>query len=130
MASTEISRVLGEYAAAWREGDLARIVAAYHDDFVLHYFGRSPLAGTHTGKAAALAVLGEATRLSNRRLVTVEDVLAGDDLGALVVLETVGAGEEERQIRRVLLYRVHDGRLRECWLFDEDQRLVDRLWGG
>jgi hypothetical protein len=28
----------------------------------------------------------------------------------------------------VLLYRVQDEKLRECWLFDENQRFVDKLW--
>jgi hypothetical protein len=28
----------------------------------------------------------------------------------------------------VLLYRVEDGKLRECWLYDEDQRFIDELW--
>ena len=26
------------------------------------------------------------------------------------------------------LIDVEDGRLRECWLYDEDQRFVDALW--
>ena len=23
---------------------------------------------------------------------------------------------------------VEDGKLRECWLYDEDQRFIDKLW--
>lgn len=32
------------------------------------------------------------------------------------------------RVQRVLVYRVLDGKLRECWLYDEDQRFVDALW--
>src|SRR5262245_61513358 len=124
----EIARVLHEYCDAWRAGDLARIIGMYHDDFTLHYFGDSPLAGTHHGKASALAALSEATRRSGRQLLEIADVLVGQDLGAVVAVERVGPPGETADIRRDRLYRVRDGKLLECWLYDEDQRLVDRLW--
>jgi hypothetical protein len=121
-----IEAVLQGYREAWTAGDLARIVDAYHDDFVLHYFGDSPLAGTHTGKEAGLTIVGQASARSQRELVEVSDVLVGEELGALVVRELLGP--ERRECRRVLLYKVRDGKLAECWLYDEDQRFVDSLW--
>src|SRR6476619_5796907 len=122
----ETGRVLREYADAWLAADLERIVAAYHEDVVLHYMGESPLAGTHTGKEAAFAALGQATQRSARRLIEVEDVLVGGALGAILAVEELG--DPPRRVRRVLLYRVQDGQLRECWLYDEDQRFIDALW--
>ena len=47
-------QAVDRYAGAWLAGDRAALAACYHDDFTLHYFGRNPLAGDHTGKAAAL----------------------------------------------------------------------------
>ena len=122
----ETSRVLKAYAAAWLASDLDAVLAAYHDDIELHYLGNSPLAGTHVGREAALAALGQASVRSERTLVAVEDVLVGDSFGALVAIEDLG--DPPRRVRRVLLYRVLESRLRECWLFDEDQRFVDGLW--
>jgi hypothetical protein len=88
--------------------------------------GESPLAGTHTGKDAVFAVLGQASYRASRKLIAVEDVLVGENFGALLAIEDLG--EPARRVRRVLLYRVEDGKLRECWLYDEDQRFVDELW--
>ena len=122
----ETSRVLKAYAAAWLASDLDAVLAAYHDDIELHYLGNSPLAGTHVGREAALAALGQASVRSERTLVAVENVLVGDSFGALVAIEDLG--DPPRRVRRVLLYRVLESRLRECWLFDEDQRFVDGLW--
>ena len=122
----ETQQVLRDYADAWLAGDLERVLGAYHDDVVLHYMGGSPLAGTHVGKDAVLPVLGQASFRASRRLIAVEDVLVGETLGALLATEDLG--EPARRVRRVLLYRVEDGRLRECWLYDEDQRFVDALW--
>lgn len=122
----ETAAVLREYADAWQAADLEKVLGAYHDDIVLHYMGESPLAGTHQGREAVFEVLGLASFRASRKLVEVEDVLVGDDFGALVAIEDLG--EPSRRVRRVLLYRVEDGKLRECWLFDEDQRFIDRLW--
>ena len=122
----ETGRVLREYADAWLAADLERILGAYHEDVVLHYTGESPLAGTHTGRDAAFAALGQASQRSARRLIEIEDVLVGDALGAILAVEELG--DPPRRVRRVLLYRVLDGQLRECWLYDEDQRFIDALW--
>jgi hypothetical protein len=52
----EVESVARRYADAWVKNDLEVIIDSYHDEVVFHYFGRSPLAGTHRGKAACLAL--------------------------------------------------------------------------
>lgn len=125
-ARDRLEAAVGRYRDAWLAGDLDGVLACYHRDFTLHYAGESPLAGTHVGRDAALVALAEATVRSERQLVAVEDLLVGDGLAALVAIEDLG--DPPRRCRRVLLYRVEDDLLRECWLFDEDQRFVDALW--
>ena len=122
----ETGRVLRKYAQAWLASDLETVLASYHDDIELHYMGSSPLAGTHRGRDAAFAALGQASVRTSRQLIAVEDVLVGESLGALLAIEDLG--DPPRRVRRVLLYRVQDEKLRECWLFDEDQRFIDELW--
>ncbi|MDQ3738232.1 MAG: nuclear transport factor 2 family protein [Actinomycetota bacterium] len=116
------------YAELWAANDITGLLAAYHEDFVLHYFGTSPLAGDHVGKDAAIRVLLEATQRSGRLLDEIEDVLTGATFGAIVARESVGRDGETRLVRRVLVYTVSNGKLRECWLYDEDQRAIDELW--
>ena len=123
---SETERVLRAYATAWLASDLDAVLASYHDDIELHYMGQSPLAGTHRGREAAFVALGQASVRTQRVLIDVEDVLVGESLGALIAVEDLG--DPPRRVRRVLLYRVEDGKLRECWLFDEDQRFIDSLW--
>ena len=122
----ETEQVLRSYADAWVAGDLEQVLGSYHKDFVLHYMGESPLAGTHEGRETALQVLGLASFRTSRKLIEVEDVLVGNDFGALITIEEIG--DPPRRVRRVLLYQVAEGKLGECWLFDEDQRFIDRLW--
>ena len=88
--------------------------------------GEGPLAGTHVGRDAAFGVLGQASFRSGRRLIGIEDVLAGSELGAILATEELG--DPPRRVRRVLVYKVRDGQLAEFRLCDEDQRFVDALW--
>jgi uncharacterized protein len=120
-----IYSVVRRYADAWAANDLRAIVDCYHDEVVFHYFGRSPLAGTHRGKTACLAILKQVREKTNRKLVSVRDVLAGEHFGVIVAVERFERDGVSFEIERMLRYGVRDGKLAECWVYDEDQRLVD-----
>jgi hypothetical protein len=125
----EVRRVVEAYAAAWKSGDLAAIAAWYHDDFTLHYGGANALSGVHAGKVAALTVLADFSRRTGRRLLEVADVMAGPQRGAIVARERLGHGDAAVEVERLLVYTAADGLLRECWVYDADQALIDRLIG-
>lgn len=120
--------VLRRYAAAWRGGDLGTLVDCYHPGFTLHYGGGSRFAGTHRGLDTALEVMAQVSSVAPRELVSVDEVLVGDNGGALVVTERLTRDGESVELGRTLRYRVQDGRLAECWLFEHDRDTVDRLW--
>lgn len=120
--------VIRRYAAAWAANDVRAMADSYHDDVVFHYFGRSPLAGVHRGKTACLAVLRQVRERTNRRLVAIRDVLAGGRYGLIVAVEHFERDGASVEIERLLRYAVRDGKLAECWVYDEDQRLVDDFW--
>ncbi len=125
-----VRQALARYAAAWTSGNLAAIVTCYHDDFTLHYFGQSALSGTHVGKPAALKTLAAFSQRTRRKLMGVTEILAGDRLGAILAREMLMQGEQPIEVDRLLLYRVADGLLIECWVYDQDQRLIDAIIGG
>ena len=125
-AAVERNRqVISRYASAWLAGDRATLATCYHDDFTLHYFGRNPLAGDHIGKAAALGILAEVTRRTNRKLLAIVDIMAGPERGALLVRERFERGGRTAEVERLLVYAVHEGLLSECWVYDQDQTTVD-----
>jgi ketosteroid isomerase-like protein len=130
MSREETEAVVRAYCEAWEAGDVAAIFGLYHDDFTLHYFGQSPMAGDHVGKAAAVQALGKVQTLTNRKLVEIHDVLSSADHGAVLAKERFEQGGKTLEVNRILLYHVKDGKLAECWLFDDDQRAVDEFWGG
>lgn len=105
---------------------MEQLVASYHPDFTLHYFGHNPLAGVHRGKSDALAMLREFGLRTERSLISIVSVMAGRERGALLVRERLGR-EATVEVERLLIYTVEDGLLRESWIYDQDQRLIDRL---
>lgn len=117
--------VVARYATAWLAGDLVAIAACYHDEFTLHYAGQNPLAGTHRGKAAALAALAEVARRANRKLLGIDDVMAGSRRGAIFARESFSRDGRTTELERLLVYAVRDDLLSECWVYDRDQAAVD-----
>ena len=97
-----------------------------HDDLVLHYGGAHSLTGDHVGKDAALTALLTVQARTERVPVEVIDVMASDDHATVWVRERWIVDGEEHELARVLVYRVADGKLAECWLYDSDSALVDR----
>ena len=127
MSNAELSAILTTYATAWQAGDAPTMFAFYADDFTLHYGGRNALSGVHRGKPAALKALGEFSQRTQRRLIRVVDIMIGEVRGGLLVREAMGPDGAE--VERLFVYSARDGKLDECWAYDADQALVDRLIG-
>jgi hypothetical protein len=126
----ENEAIIKRYCEAWKKGDIPTLFGLYHDEFVLHYFGRSPLAGEYRGKAAAIGALGKVQKLTNRQLLEIRDVLASDEHAIVMARERFGRDGKQLEANRIFVYRVRDGKLSECWVYDEDQRAVDEFWNG
>jgi uncharacterized protein len=116
------------YATAWLAGDREKMAACYHDEFTLHYAGQNPLAGVHRGKQAAFAALAEVARRANRKLLGVDDIMAGRQRGAILVRELFGRDGKTAELDRLLVYSVKDGLLLDCWVYDRDQATVDMFF--
>ncbi len=127
-ATANAREVVERYAKAWLDEDLDGILGCYGDDFTLHYFGDNPHSGDHVGRDAAVATLLAVGAKAPRKLLSVDEVLAGPDAAVLVVTESLTVDGEAREIRRVLRFRIAGPALAECWLYDEDQALIDRAW--
>jgi len=125
----QIRLAVERYAKAWAEGDLAAVAACYHDDFTLHYFGRNALSGDHRGKPAALKILAEFSRRTERGLPTIVATLAGPDRGAVIARESLRGRGHVAQVERVLVYAVKDGLLSECWVYDQHPAVIDAIVG-
>lgn len=131
MNETERARAVAEtYAAVWLANDLEGILGCYADDFTLHYFGNNPFSGDHVGKQAALDTLLEVGARAPWMLVSVDHILAGPLSAVIVATLRISVEGNEHEIRRVLRFRTAGTQLSECWLYEENQALIDRAWKG
>jgi ketosteroid isomerase-like protein len=112
-SNADIYAVVRRYADAWAANDLAGVIDSYHDDIVFHYFGNNPLAGVHR---------------ANRRLLSIRDVLAGNLFGVVIALERFERNGKTIEVERLFKYTVRDGKLAQCWVYDDDQRLIDEVF--
>ncbi len=113
------------YLDAWLAGDFPAMMATYADGFVLRWFGDNPFAKTYRGRAEAVPALMAFTQRTQRRLLEIVDVTAGPARAVVVVREAIIVNGVEHEIERALVYRVEAGLLAECWVYDQDQRLID-----
>lgn len=120
--------VTERYCSAWIGGDLETVIDSYGDEIVLHYFGDNQLSGDHVGKDAALAALATGATIATRELLRVDDILANEHTSVVVATERFTRDGESHEVTRVLRYRVADDQFVECWLYDENQALIDHLW--
>jgi uncharacterized protein len=60
-------------------------------------------------------------------LLAIIDILAGPQRGALLVRERFHRDGRIAEVERLLTYAVRDGLLSECWVYDQDQALIDEF---
>lgn len=129
MDSKDTAATIRIYAAAWARGDIATIFSLYHPEFTLHYPGANRLSGVHRGKEAALAAMREFGIATQRKLVEIVAAMAGEGYASIIANEQFHVMADPPVLQRIAAYRVVDGTMRECWMYDGDQSLIDRLIG-
>ncbi len=105
-------------------GDDEGVARLYADDFVLHYPGRNPLAGTYTDVGEFLTRLG---RLFDGGTVERElhDALGTDDHAVQLLTVTGEAKGIAHTWNAVIVMHVADGQFTEAWFHFDDQYALD-----
>jgi uncharacterized protein len=124
-------QLIRDFAAAAMQGDYEAIKGYYDEDVVVHFPGRSQLAGTYAGREALFGdFAGKVATLSDtfeiRELV---DVLASDDRALALMGEHYARDGQTLDMVRALLYRIEDSKIKELWIFESDQYAVDAFFG-
>jgi len=122
-------QAIDTYARAWEQGDIPALLASYHADLTLNWFGRNALAGRHVGKAASIQALGAMRQRTDRQLKAIQSTMVAGDQAVMVTRETLAAKGQVVEVERLYLYTVANGQLRECWVYDQDQRQLDDIIG-
>jgi uncharacterized protein len=120
--------VMERYVAAARAKDWEAAFALFADDLVVHIPGRSPFAGAHRGKRAAIDYITAIRERYGDAGIELEvvDALVSEERFLLLVRERFrDADGTTIAIRRANVYRVAGGRIAEISIYEADQYLVD-----
>jgi uncharacterized protein len=118
------------YIDAWMAGDVDAAVDCYGDDVVLHILGTHPLAGVYHGKPAVRGYINKLVEVTggNVQLVKPYGVLVSDTLAVDMVRSRFKRGDKTLELNRAVVYHLHDGKIREFWVHDDDQEAVDEFF--
>lgn len=120
---------LREAYAAFARGDLETIGRELAPDAVWHVAGQSDLAGDYKGQDEIFGFFGKLFELSGGTLrIDVDDILANDEHATAIVRMSAQRGDDVLSMNGVHVYRLEEGKTKEFWSFDEDQRREDAFW--
>jgi ketosteroid isomerase-like protein len=124
-------QVMVAYLDAWSRGDPEGAFALYADDVVMRLPGRTPEAGTHSGReAVAASIRSLLGRLDGLEVeVRAIETAFGPTRAFILVHERGKRGDAVLDIRRVNTYRVRNGKIVEIEIFEGDQYDVDGFFG-
>jgi ketosteroid isomerase-like protein len=115
--------------AAYTSGDMDTINQLFADDVVWHVAGRNQISGDYTGKEQVFGFFGKLQELSDgTSTVEVHDILADDDHGVAIVVESATRNGRSIESRTTHVLHLRDGQVTEFWDAHIDQYAADEFW--
>lgn len=114
---------------ALNAGDMDTFLSYHHEDFVLHYPGRSRFSGEHNGRDGFAALLEQQSEvIGGPPQIELHDVVANDSHA--IALQTFRAERDGRSIEdhSVLVFHMRDGKVADIWIHPQDQYAQDEFW--
>lgn len=129
--STETIDITRRYFAAVAAGDIPALTDLLAEDLVWHQPGRSSLSGTYTSRDAVFGLIGAFMERSRGSFAIdkVGPLLANGDLVATTLHFRASRDGADMAMNGIDLLRIEGGKIREVWLFSEDQAAEDQFWG-
>lgn len=114
------------YVGAFTRGDLETARRYLADDIVYHVGGGHPLAGDYHGLEAVIGFFRARSERTGRTFkIEPHDLLANDLHGVALSRVTAERDGQRFAWNVITVYHVEDGRVTECWIHDDDQRVAD-----
>lgn len=130
MSRAEIEAVVTRYCQALEHHDTDAAMALWAEDIIVHVNGRHVLSGTFEGKKRYLQTQEWIFLEHDSGVDVVEfhDLLISDDHAVALIEERAHRDVAALQYRRVMIFKVADGKIREMWSIAEDPYALDQFW--
>jgi RNA 2',3'-cyclic 3'-phosphodiesterase len=125
-----VRRFHAAQARAYAGDDTEGLLDLLAADVVWHVPGRSAIAGEHRGRRDVLEYLLRRRQMTDSSFrVTIHGISIIGDRVVQLAGGRATRGGRELTWETVGLFRVHNGRIAECWLVPFDQYSFDEIWG-
>lgn len=122
--------LIHEYVEAVGRRDMDAALAVFAEELRIHVPGRNQVSGDHHGRLGLQWFLQTQMALTNGTfrpamngiLAKGERIMVGFDI-------TASRDGKEYQWKRILEYRVQDGKIAETWIYEGDQYGADEVFG-
>jgi ketosteroid isomerase-like protein len=106
--------------------DMDRFFSYQGDDIVMHFPGRSSMAGEYRGKEGLAQLFQHQMQvLDSPPQIENHDVLANDDHAVILNKVRASRGGQTIEQQQVVVMHIKEGKVRETWLFFSDQQGMD-----
>jgi uncharacterized protein len=122
-------QLLRDLDQAQIRGDIDAFSGFFVDDVVVHFPGKSTLAGEYKGKEQLLEMFGRWQERTPEFAFDPHAYLADDEHGVCLQFSHYKRGNERLDSNDVIIYHFRDGRISEVWLLSYDEDAVDAFLG-
>lgn len=115
--------------ADFARGDLDAYWRNCADDFTFHVPGANQVAGVYRGRDQFMQMIGTVMQLTGGAFEeVVEDVLADDEHGVVLVVHRFPRGDQRKEYRSAHVYDLRQEQFVECWEQPRDPAVFDEAW--
>ncbi len=128
------SAIVHEYFADLQSGNFEALMNLFTDDVIWHQPGSNQLSGIYQGKAELGGLFGKFMQISQNSF-RIDDVMFiaanGNMVSATLSFSAKKCNyfEVSMKMRGVDVMRIEDGKIKEVFLFSENQEQEDSFWG-
>lgn len=115
--------------AFYAGGDRGRVRGMLTDDVAWHVPGRSAIAGDYLGRDEVLRYFAARRELARAVFrIVVRGVLADDERAVILASGAVRHERKTSTWNTVVVFRIAEGKIAECWVHPYDQCAFDDIW--
>jgi ketosteroid isomerase-like protein len=122
---------LSTYWNALNAGDMATFAPLVHEDCVVHYPGNHFLSGDHRGRGPIVDLYTKLYRIGIEPGTFVgefHDAVTSDDHCCALIKYRLELGAGQRLTGEAVgVFHLEDGQMREYWLFERDQKMINDI---
>lgn len=128
---TQNKEIIQTYFDCLAKGDMDRLGQLFADDIIWHQPGNNCLSKTYNGKSELFPLFSQFMNISQGsfKIENVKCIMVNGDHVSVILHFSANKPGMNISMDGVDILRVLNGKIKEVWLFSEDQENEDAFWG-